>query len=184
MDFQTRKKLPKKDRSNIGSWDVKIKGLCEKINNNKNYFTTSSCSGRVILMKSSVKKIKDIFLFRTHDKIGFNELKKALEMTARKYSGLVEFQLSSCILHVDCKSFEDAQKLVNKAKESGWKRSGLMTSKKRFIVELQSTEGISFPVMDKGEMLVDDNFLKIVVREANRKLVRTWDKIKRLKVGV
>ena len=76
------------------------------------------------------------------------------------YNGLVEFQQSTCILHVACASLEDAQKLVNKAKLAGWKHSGIMTTEKRFMIELHSTEKISFPIMNKGKILVDDDFLK------------------------
>ena len=50
--FLQRKKdiLSKKDKSHIGKWDEKIVGLCEKINKSDKYYTTSSCSGRVIMI--------------------------------------------------------------------------------------------------------------------------------------
>jgi tRNA wybutosine-synthesizing protein 3 len=147
----------------------------------KEYYTTSSCSGRVVLLKGSGEKMKNAFLFRTHKKITFKELKKVLEEI--KYEGLVEFQQTSCILHVACESLDGAQKIVNKAKESGWKRSGIMGGK-RNMVELHSTETISFPIMNKGEILVNDDFLKIIIKEANNKLERTWEKIKRLEKSV
>ena len=172
------KQLSKTDKSNIGKWDFKIKELCDKLNKKKEYCTTSSCAGRIILLKSSKEKIEKGFLFRTHKKIRFEELKKALDEV--DYKGLVEFHQTTCILHVACACLEDAQKLIDKSKFVGWKRSGIMASGKRFVVELISTENIEFPIMNKGKVLVDDNFLKLIVREANNKLERTWDKIKRL----
>ena len=180
MNFQEAKKkqLSKIDKSSIGSWDSKIKPLCEKINKSKKYYTTSSCAGRIVLLKSSDKKIENAFLFRTHKKTSFNEIRKALVDV--KYDGMVEFQQSTCILHVGCESLIDAQKLVSLAKNAGWKHSGIMTTNKRFVVELHSTEKISFPIMNKGKILVDDNFLKIIVKEANEKLERTWKKIEKL----
>ncbi len=177
---QKTKQLSKSDKSSIGSWDRKISGLCDLINKKKNYYTTSSCAGRVVLLKASDVKQPDAFLYRTHDKISFNELKKALKETGEKYKEMVEFQQTSCILHVACANLEDAQEIVNKAKESGWKRSGIMGGK-RNMVELHSTESMSFPIMDKGEVLVDDNFLRLIVSEANNKLKRVWKKIERLK---
>jgi len=176
-DMKT-KQLSKIDKSNIGKWDPKIKILCEKLNKRKEYYTTSSCSGRVVLIKSLDEKAGNVFLFRTHKKIKFEELKKALDEV--DYKGLVEFRQTTCILHVGCAFLEDAQKLVDKAKFVGWKRSGIMASRKRFVVELVSTENIEFPIMNKGQILVDDNFLKLIVREANNKLERIWDKIDRL----
>ncbi len=78
MTFQEakQKQLSKIDKSSIGSWDEKIKGLCNKINKNKKYYTTSSCGGRVVLIKALDEKAEDVFLFRTHKKISFEELKK------------------------------------------------------------------------------------------------------------
>ena len=179
MSFQEQKKkqLSKIDKSSIGSWDSKIKKLCNKINKKKNYYTTSSCAGRVVLLKGGVEKMRNAFLFRTHDKIKFLELKKALEGV--EYKGLVEFQQSTCILHVACSDLESAQKLITKGKDSGWKHSGIMGGK-RNMVELHSTEKMSFPIMKEGKILVDDNFLKIVVKEANGKLERTWEKVGKL----
>jgi tRNA wybutosine-synthesizing protein 3 len=176
---EKKRQLVRGDKSSIGSWDCKIKGLCNKINKKKNYYTTSSCAGRVVFLKYSDVKQEDAFLFRTHDKISFSELKKALLDAGEKYKGIIEFQQTSCILHVACGSIDDAQKIVNKAKESGWKRSGIMGGK-RNMVELHSTENISFPIMNNGKMLVDEDFLKLIVLQANEKLERVWQKIKRL----
>jgi tRNA(Phe) wybutosine-synthesizing methylase Tyw3 len=71
-----KKQLSKEDKSNIGEWDFRIAELCNKINNNTNYYTTSSCSGRIVLLKASEEKQPDAFLFRTHKKINFLKLKK------------------------------------------------------------------------------------------------------------
>ena len=180
FNLQKQKQLSKLDKSSIGEWDNKIKRLCNKINNKKNYYTTSSCSGRVVFLKASSEKIRDAFLFRTHNKISFKELKNALLKISENYKGLVEFQMTCCILHVACRNLDDAFGIVNKAKLAGWKRSGVMSKAKRFMVELHSTESISFPIMNKGKILADDNFLKLVVSEVNKKLERVWGKIERL----
>jgi tRNA wybutosine-synthesizing protein 3 len=175
-----KKQLSREDRSSIGSWDKKIAGLCNKINKKKNYYTTSSCAGRVVLLKYSDTKQEDAFLFRTHDKISFNEIKDALEKISKSYNGLVEFQQSCCILHIACLTLNDAQAIVNKAKEAGWQRSGIIGGK-RNIVELHSTESMSFPIMNNEKILVNNDFLKLIVEIANNKLERTWNKINRLK---
>jgi len=177
FQIQKQKQLSKSDKSNEGSWDIKIKSLCNKINKSKDYYTTSSCAGRIILLKESTKKQPDAFLFKTHKKTTLNEIKNALEKTNYKD---IEFQQTSCILHVACSSLEKAFTLVNKAKLAGWKRSGVM-SQKRNIVELHSTENMSFPIVKNSKLLVDNNFLKIAINQANQKLERTWKKIENLK---
>jgi len=176
---QKKTQLSKIDKSSIGSWDKKIEGLCNKINRKKDFYTTSSCSGRVVLLKASDVKIENAFLFRSHDKIKFVELKNSLFEIGQNYNGLVEFQQTSGILHVACKELSGAFELGSKAREAGWKRSGVMGGS-RNMVEINSTESISFPIMDKGIILVGDDFLKLIVEIANEKLERGWDKIGRL----
>ncbi|MCK5108013.1 MAG: hypothetical protein KAQ83_04765, partial [Nanoarchaeota archaeon] len=48
--FLNRKKvvLSKMDKSSKGSIDEKIKKICDIINEKEEYFTTSSCSGRLL----------------------------------------------------------------------------------------------------------------------------------------
>jgi tRNA wybutosine-synthesizing protein 3 len=174
-----KKQLSRDDKSSIGSWDKKIASLCNKINKKKNYYTTSSCAGRVVLLKYSNVKQEDAFLFRTHDKISLNQIKMALKDISRDYNGIVEFQQSCCILHIACKTLEDAQNIVNKAKEAGWQRSGIIGGR-RNMVELHSTESMSFPIMDNRTILVNDDFLKLIIEQANNKLERVWKKIDRL----
>lgn len=182
--FEKRKKdcLGKLDKSNIGSWDAKIKDLCEKINNKNNLYTTSSCAGRIVLLKDEDKKAKNKFLFRTHDKISFSELKEKIGNVKEKdkEKGLIYFKQEPCILHVACDNLDDARDLLEKAKLVGWKRSGVMSVNKRFMLELMSTENIGFPIIQDGKLLVNDDFLKLVVKQSNKKLGRTWEKIQKL----
>jgi tRNA wybutosine-synthesizing protein 3 len=175
---QKQKQLAKLDISNVGSWDRKILGLCNKLNRNPNYYTTSSCAGRIILIIADEKKKPGLFVFRSHDKISLSQLKHALAKAQKSKN--VEFRQEPCILHVACKSLEDAQSLFDKAKFAGWKRSGIIATRKRFICELMSTEHLALPIIQYQKILVDNEFLKILVHEANKKLERTWKKIKNL----
>ena len=179
FDIMKKKQLRLKDKSNAGKIDDKITGLCNKINKNKQYYTTSSCAGRVVLLKGSLDKEPDKFLYRTHKKVSFNELKEVLNKV--NYSGLVEFKQSPCILHVSSGNLESAQELVTKAKFAGWKHSGIMSTKKRIMAELRSTEHLAFPIMFNKGVLVNDDFLKLVVKQANLRLKRVWEKIEKLK---
>ena len=83
MNFEKKKKefLAKKDKSKKGSIDDKIKRLVDKINSLPDFCTTSSCSGRILLLAipSSNKKNEVEYLFRSHKKIGYNEIKKILK---------------------------------------------------------------------------------------------------------
>ncbi|OGJ12826.1 hypothetical protein A3K82_00730 [Candidatus Pacearchaeota archaeon RBG_19FT_COMBO_34_9] len=179
--FQKRKQeiLSKSDKSHIGIWDEKIAELCNKINSFENYYTTSSCSGRIILMIDAEKKGEDLFVFVSHDKVSFDELKRELNLAPNKNKN-IKFKLEPCILHVTCKSFEDAEEIYNKAKLAGWKKSGIVGVKNGFTAELNSTEKLEFPIIQDKRLLVDDDFLKIVLDEANKKLEKVWRKIRKL----
>lgn len=183
--FIQRKKniLSKSDKSSIGRFDEKIKRLCDKINSLDNYYTTSSCSGRIILIIDTEKKGKDLFVFVSHNKISFDELKRELALALKK-NRKIKFKLEPCILHVSCKTLRDAEKLYTKAKLSGWKKSGIIGIKNGITLELNSTERIEFPIIQYKKVLIDDEFLKIVVDESNKKLEMSLNKIERLEKSI
>ncbi|MFC1685852.1 hypothetical protein ACFLZZ_02395 [Nanoarchaeota archaeon] len=178
MNFEHEKKqfLSKRDRSPIGEIDKDILPLCNLINSKKDYYTNSSCSGRILLMKELGKKIENAFLFTTHNKTSFKEVKRALSKI--KVTDPVYFKHEPCIMHITCRDIKDAFKIVNIARNVGWKRSGVFT--KRNCVELISTEVIRTPVMDKGKILVEDSYLDLLVKQANIKLTQTRKKISNL----
>ena len=79
-----------------------------------------------------------------------------------------------------CKSLEDASKIIAEAKISGFKSGGIITWGKNIFVELNSTEKLEFPVSVKGEILVNDKFLKLVIKISNQKFEEGWKKIDKL----
>ena len=227
-NFPQRKKdvLSKKDKSSKNDWDKKIKSLCKKINSFENYYTTSSCSGRIVLMIDKKKKAPKLFQFMSHDLIDFEELKKNLNKIIKLHSQvcdiskkqlteknhikskeqlntpkqkisdilltasdnfrakqrqIIKFKQEPCILHVACETLKDAEELYKKAKLSGWKRSGIISSGKRFVVELNSTEKLEFPIINKNKIIVSDEFLKLIVKKSNENLKKSWGKIGKLK---
>jgi len=220
--FEKRKKdvLGKMDKSSKGGFDEKIVKLCEKINRFDNYYTTSSCAGRVVIIVDKEKKEENLFLKVYHDLISFEELKKDLNKiisflpthpknscslrlqnnkqltknssinyvkglsSALARDNLIKFKQEQCILHVACASLKDAQKLHDNAKLAGWKRSGIIASEKRFVCELNGTEKLEFPIIKDGKILVDDDFLKIIVKKSNENLEKSWEKINKLSLVI
>ena len=181
MSFEKRKKatLSKLDKSFKKSWDERIVGLCEKINFLDNFYTTSSCSGRVVLIRDERKKGPGLFVKVWHGKISFEELRKELEKIKK---GNVKFKSEPCILHVACESLEEGLDFLEKARGVGFKRGGLISgSKNKFVLELIGTEKLEFPIIENGKILVDDKFLKLIVKKSNDNLKRSWDRIERLK---
>ncbi|MFA6974250.1 MAG: tRNA wybutosine-synthesizing 3 family protein [Parcubacteria group bacterium] len=180
--FANRKNdvLEKKDKSFIGEWDEPIKELCDEINTLQDYYTTSSCSGRILLMIDQDKKAPGLFLNVWHHKISVEELKKALA-EALKCRKNIKFKMEACALHIACKRIEEAERIYTLGKNSSWKKSGIISAEDNFVVELNSSEKLEFPIVQKGKILVDDEFLKIIVEDSNNKLERGWQRIKKLK---
>lgn len=182
--FLQRKKsvISKIDRSHIGKWDEKVISLCEKINKLNNYYTTSSCSGRAVLMIEQEKKAKKLFLAVSHKLISFNWLKENLEKALNNLpSRIIKFKCEPPILHIVCKDLKNASEMLEKAKKSKLKHSGIHFIGKRIILEINGSDRLEFPVINKNKVLVNDDFLMLVVRQANEKLKKGWIKIKILK---
>ena len=180
-NFNQRKKdiLSKKDKSSKGKWDKKIKKLCDKINKSKEYYTTSSCSGRVVIMYDKKKKQGGLFVNVYHDLINYKKLLNDLNKI--NCVELLKFKQEPPILHVHCKTLKDAQKLLRKAQLAGWKKSGIISSGSRVIVELCGTEKLEFFVMNKGCILVNHPFLELIAKRCNENLKSGWAKIEKLR---
>ncbi len=180
--FQKEKsiQLAKQDKSDKGNTDKSIFPLIKKINSLEDYYTTSSCAGRIVLIKGKEKKQEGLFLFRTHKKTSLKELKSVLNDSIKRYNGLIYFKQEPCILHVASSSLKKAQEILDKAKLSGWKKSGIIASNKRFVCEMTGTERIALPIANKEKILLNDEYLKLLIKEANKKLARTIEKIKKL----
>jgi len=176
-NFNQRKEdvLKKLDKSHEGGWDEHIVKLCKKINKKENYYTTSSCSGRVLIMIDQEKKGSGLFLWKSHEKINFLGLKN--EIKKIKIKNPIKFKCEPPILHVVCKTLQDAEILLEKGFGSGWKKSGIISFGKNIVLELHGTERLEFPLFLNEKILVDDKFLKIIVEKSNKKIEKGWRKI-------
>jgi len=201
MTFEKEKNdfLRKKDKSRKGSIDVKIKKLVDKINSLEDFYTTSSCSGRILLLAipRSNKKNEVQYLFATHKKTNYNEIKKIINKTQenqrfsghRKSKGFsselpkndVWFKVEPVILHIASENLNSAKKILNTARDIGFRRSGIISlGKNRVTMEFVSTEKIETIVSKNGKLVIDGDYFKILIKEGNQKLEKTWEKIERL----
>ena len=178
MQFQNQKKtfLKKLDKSKKGEIDKEILPLINKINKSKDYYSTSSCSGRIVLLsKKPGKKKGSKWLLAAHKKTNLKQIKKALKSLPKLD---VYFRFEPLILHIAAESIEHAQRIVNLARSLGFKRTGIQSTKNRIIVEIASTEILNTIIAKNSKLLVDNNYLKILIQEANKKLEINKEKIK------
>ncbi|MBU4283808.1 MAG: hypothetical protein KJ968_01760 [Nanoarchaeota archaeon] len=180
MNFEKEKKdcLNKIDKSKKGSIDRKIKELVDLINSLKDYYSTSSCSGRILLIKrpKSGKKCDVGFLFESHDKVSFEEIKACLKNIPEQD---LWFRQESMILHVACRTIENAQKILDLCSLAGFKHSGIITTRKKIVVEIIGSNQFDTIIAKHGRVFVSDEHLRLLVNEANKKLGINSRKIKR-----
>ncbi|MBW3022576.1 hypothetical protein KY308_00540 [Candidatus Woesearchaeota archaeon] len=182
MSFDTQKssQLKRQDFSKKGSVDGPVKNLIKKINKNPNYYTTSSCSGRIIILTDE-KKQNTKWQFVSHNKTSIKELKSALKTIPKQP---LWFRFEPMILHIACKTIEDASKITEKAKSAGFKHSGIFSINKRIIAEIRGTDFISSLISKNNKLAVNDSYLKIILEEANKKMKRNLEKIKKFEFMV
>ena len=179
MNFENEKKqcLAKVDRSKKGKIDDNIKKLVDLINSNKNYYTTSSCSGRIMVLTQD-RKDRVKWLYTTHKEADSDEIWQALKELPQNQ---VLFKLEAPILHICAKNIEAAEKLLDIANKAGFRRSGIISMKRR-VIEIIAPESIAAPIAEKI-ILIDKPYLDYLVASANdllKKSRKRMDKLSRL----
>lgn len=158
------------DKSPQGFIDEDIIPLLTIINNDKRYETTSSCSGRITLMRG-VKKGESSWVFKKHQIVEakdiFSELQKLED------NETLRFIYEPIIIHMKCKTFEDASNLLSLLHTNGIKKSG-MISVKNLLIEINDT-GKMETILNKD---LSYEYIELLVNEANRRLTKTKGKIK------
>lgn len=161
----------------VGDADKGIIKLLEMVNSLEDYYTTSSCAGRIQLFQDLGSKIKSNSIACWHRKVKYSEVAGEF----KPVRGLLYFKCEPPILHVAARDIEAARKLLITARESGFKHSGIQSVKpERVMVELASTETIDTPIADNGKKLVSEGYLKYLTKLANCKHAKAQCKIRKL----
>ncbi len=179
------KKLEEHRKKGLVDEDVIF--LLELINAYPFMYTTSSCSGRIVLMyvPPSEKKYECERIGKRHYEVSedvvVDSLRKRLE--DRRREGYVILKQEPPIIDIAVKDMESAQKLLSAGRAAGFKNSGIKSyNPKRgyeALVELWSTERLDVPVA-RPDYVVPEEYLRRVVRLANKKLLRSKLKLQRL----
>ncbi|XP_063445456.1 tRNA wybutosine-synthesizing protein 3 homolog [Mytilus trossulus] len=171
------------DFSRKGSIDVKIIDLSIFINNQKDYFTTSSCSGRIILFDDSVGESDKVtnkqgcqWLFTSHDLVDKSQMLPVLQ----DITGDCVFKFEPFVLHVQCRTIDFAQLLLQCAVQSGFRNSGISLGKKgKYVVGVRSTHSMEVPLSQSGQLLVSTEYVEYLISLANKKMEENFRRIDR-----
>lgn len=172
-------KLGKPDQSKKGGVDEAVWPVLNAINSCEDFYTTSSCAGRINLFKEPEDRRKDSakWLFVSHDPIKFSNLRPTLDDLPQ---GTIWFKYEAAILHVVARNENTANKFLQLARESGFKHSGLLSTTKRYVMEVLDSERFEVPVAVDGKLIVDEAFVEFLVKKANNKLANTRERLSKL----
>ena len=180
--------------SRKGSIDEPIRPLVEIMNSCRNYYTTSTCSGRISLIEKprdnpAVKKGGN-FLLNSHEKINFEKFHDLIETSRNANSSEQDHQnnTNTCvwlkfepfIMHVQCLDLEASQNLLRVALGAGCRNSGTTFGKaEKFLVAVRSTSSMEVPIYCPDEFELDQSYIRFLVNECNRRLQENFERLER-----
>ena len=175
------KKLNKAKNENLVDKD--IIPILDIINDLDDYYTSSSCYGRIVLLE--IPEIGDkknaVFLGKWHRKITSDEILKAANKANK---GLLWILAQSPIIHLGAKTNNAADKILKTAISCGFKNSGLKSIDRNIIVEILSTERLDSPVGKDGILFFEGEYLELLVEISNDIINKSISKLKKLKMGL
>ncbi|XP_063656424.1 tRNA wybutosine-synthesizing protein 3 homolog isoform X2 [Pan troglodytes] len=149
--------LSKADLSRKGSVDEDVVELVQFLNMRDQFFTTSSCAGRILLLDQGingfeVQKQNCCWLLVTHKLCVKDDVIVAL----KKANGDATLKFEPFVLHVQCRQLQDAQ-----------------------ILAVRSTHGLEVPLSHKGKLMVTEEYIDFLLNVANQKMEENKKRIER-----
>lgn len=196
MSFDARKtELLNKDASPKGSWDERLNDILQLINEQEDYFTTSSCSGRlsIYLDGKTGRKGGGSWLIVSHSPANFTDalesgaLVEALaEADPNDTARMITLKFEPIIMHVCARTIGSATEFLGQAMACGFKESGIVLSKRHAtaIVAVRTSLRLEIPiaVIEGGKLIrkVDPSYLYWLQDIVNERFKENNAKILRL----
>ena len=162
--------------STEGKVDFDIKDFLKEFNEKvKDFYTTSSCSGRIILAETprlALVKSRHMFKFieKWHRPITYSELMKALNRC--KECENIWLLVRAPIIHFVTNSLENAVKLLKIAQKTGFKHSGIISIRENEItIEIQGDDRLDIPLIKNKIWIINPVRLKKLIDIANEVLI-------------
>ncbi|MCR4368590.1 MAG: hypothetical protein NUV67_01655, partial [archaeon] len=98
-----------------------------------------------------------------------------------KVKGELWFKVDPFILHIGTNTMEKSKNILSAMKKAGVKRGGIMVAEPgKFLIELQGTEKMEFPLCSQGELLVGKKYLEQITPKANEMLEKNYSRLAKL----
>ncbi len=169
----------------IGYLDPGIEVYLAAINNREKSFTTSSCIGRVTIVDADYpwQRKESSVIFKKHNELSKEELENIIRIPpARTYW----LNVNGPILHINTLNLNEAVYILEKAREAGFKHSGIMNiSRNGIMVELISGTQFAIPLRTKDTFIIDtEEGINEIITIVNKTLKEGRERLKKLKQGL
>lgn len=164
--------------------DAEVVPVLERLNGLEDYFTTSSCAGRIVLIQLPAvgAKREAVFVGTWHRAVEVGEVLGAMAAAPASTDGALWLIVQAPILHVACSDVQMAVALLRLALDAGFKYSGmkgLAAHAGRVVVEVMSTERMDVPLVADGTRFYTERYLAFLISTANALLTRGRAKLER-----
>jgi tRNA wybutosine-synthesizing protein 3 len=166
------------DAISNGLVDKPIISFLEKITEIPTMFTSSSCSGRIMLLigDEDENKKNSSFLKKFHERVSLKEIKEQLANLPS--GGVVWLKAEPFIFHFGLKDYFSAKALLDFCRSFGLKKAGIISAKEgKFTCEVTNTVYLSTVLAKDGKILVSEEYLSLLVDIANQKLENNFKKL-------
>ena len=176
------------DRSRAGRVDARCAALVREICASEDFFTTSSCSGRVSVFadRSAVDAREErkggTWAYVSHDPANAREVIEAVGAHEgadaddgdggdgeRSERPTLVLRFEPFILAVEARDLERGAAFVRMARECGYRESGITACEKRVVCSVRCQLRMEAPVVVDGARVCADDAIEILVRVANEK---------------
>ena len=179
----------RKDKSKQGFLDDEIIDLVKTINSTRDYYTTSSCAGRILVMfkpnnQKKLNKAETIWIYKSHKISNFEDILQELDKfietnNTEKKCGIISFKQEPMILHIEARDLDSAHNMIVLAGETGFKKKSIIGIRKRIILEISSSNIIEFPIGENSEIKCNMEHLRWILEMANKNIIRNKKMIDR-----
>ena len=160
--------------------DARIIPTVDFIFSKKEFFTTSSCSGRILLIQLDSKETKKpkAFFAKYHSIPKFSEVWKKLH---EKSQNNLWFKQESFVIVLGANTLENAKKIMSVCRNNGVKKVGIMSAEEgKFLVEAFGSNYMSFLIKEKNKILGSEEFVEKQFKTACKKLHANWKMLEKL----
>lgn len=156
----------------IGYLDRDLLPLLTLINRDADLYTTSSCSGRIVILDGEYPWIRDEshVVFKTHVPAQKDDI---LEIYQRQPFRRLWIIVNGPILHVYSRSIQKAIKIIQMSRRCGFKHSGILGARRDRGVFIELISGIymSHLLRTRDQVITSSEYIETLLDIYNKSLV-------------